>query len=74
MHLYNSSQYHVSLIMHLCSNLKEVALDMGALVAGVKFRCKFEERLKVVLKEVEEAEGKVILFIDEIYLVLHAGI
>jgi ATP-dependent Clp protease ATP-binding subunit ClpB len=49
------------------------SLDMGALVAGAKYRGEFEERLKAVLKEVKEAEGGVILFIDEIHLVLGAG-
>nr|DAD40510.1 TPA_asm: hypothetical protein HUJ06_014833 [Nelumbo nucifera] len=46
---------------------------MGALVAGAKYRGEFEERLKAVLKEVEEAKGEVILLIDEIHLVLGAG-
>mmetsp|Transcript_3881 Transcript_3881/g.4474 ORF Transcript_3881/g.4474 Transcript_3881/m.4474 type:complete len:908 (+) Transcript_3881:248-2971(+) len=49
------------------------SLDMGALVAGAKYRGEFEERLKAVLKEVSEAEGAIILFIDEIHLVLGAG-
>ena len=49
------------------------SLDMGALVAGAKFKGEFEERLKAVMKEVSEAEGGMILFIDELHLVLGAG-
>jgi ATP-dependent Clp protease ATP-binding subunit ClpB len=52
---------------------KIVGLDMGALVAGAKYRGEFEERLKAVLKEITEAEGKVILFIDELHTVVGAG-
>ena len=54
-------------------NKRIVALDMGALVAGAKYRGEFEERLKAVLKSVQEAQGQVILFIDELHTVVGAG-
>jgi ATP-dependent Clp protease ATP-binding subunit ClpB len=50
-----------------------IALDMGALIAGAKYRGEFEERLKAVLKEIQEAQGQIILFIDEIHTVVGAG-
>ena len=49
------------------------ALDMGALVAGAKYRGEFEERLKAVLNEIKEAEGRIILFIDELHTIVGAG-
>ena len=54
-------------------NVKLVALDMGALVAGAKFRGEFEERLKAVLKEVEDSNGAIVMFIDELHTVVGAG-
>ena len=50
-----------------------VTLDMGALIAGAKYRGEFEDRLKAVLKEVSEAEGRIVLFIDELHTVVGAG-
>jgi ATP-dependent Clp protease ATP-binding subunit ClpB len=54
-------------------NKRLVALDMGALVAGSKFRGEFEDRLKAVLKEVEAASGQIVLFIDELHTIVGAG-
>jgi ATP-dependent Clp protease ATP-binding subunit ClpB len=54
-------------------NKRMVALDMGALIAGAKYRGEFEERLKAVLKEITDAQGQIILFIDELHTVVGAG-
>ncbi len=60
-------------ISETLKNRRLVSLDMGALIAGAKYRGEFEDRLKAVLKEVEEAEGDVILFIDELHTLVGAG-
>jgi len=60
-------------VPQLLKDKKLIALDMGALIAGAKYRGEFEDRLKAVLKEIKESEGNIILFIDELHTIIGAG-
>lgn len=60
-------------VPHSLKDAKLIGLDMGSLISGAKYRGEFEERLKAVLAEVKAAEGRIVLFIDEIHLVMGAG-
>ena len=62
-----------NLVMISLDALQLISLDMGALIAGAKYRGEFEDRLKAVLKEVTDSDGQIILFIDEIHTVVGAG-
>ena len=70
----NTQQYNGLFILMLLQQFQLISLDMGALLAGAKFRGEFEERLKAVLKEVSASNGQIILFIDEIHTVVGAGL
>jgi len=61
------------ILIHAYAIFQLISLDMGALLAGFKYRGEFEERLKAVLKEVTASNGQIILFIDEIHTVVGAG-
>lgn len=73
MHIRSIIVNFLSIIFILFSFKQLIALDMGALIAGAKYRGEFEDRLKAVLKEVTDSDGQTILFIDEIHTVVGAG-
>jgi ATP-dependent Clp protease ATP-binding subunit ClpB len=64
---------HMADVPEGLKNKRVVALDLGAMIAGAKYRGEFEDRLKAVLKEIEEAQGTVVLFIDELHTLVGAG-